>query len=261
MKKLKLKFSNSSGIILVLILLFSTELSQNIDRSMAANGSAQIYSCSSEKCIVNLSPVFEVLTNQGTAYRVSFSYKFHKRSKVFIKGLGFVSADSKLNYITYRKEIEFLKSHNGPSILKVPLENPIRLMGKKSIEFPDKTKFPETYRLGRWSHKSLFSENLFKVIDNTFPSGYRAYEENQRNYLISTYNELSGLQNNLYAQIALMISYIANADPQNLDFQVYFKTRERRSHTEWRDEIGYQTKNVVEKFVSKILDNLQEEIL
>ena len=59
------------------------------------------------------------------------------------------------------------------------------------------------------------------------------------------------------AVVALLVASPADANPNDLMFTMRFSARERRSHSEWRRELGADSRAAVQKFVQEVLGALQ----
>ncbi len=204
-----------------------------------------------------LSSAVEVPTTDGTVYKVSFEYAFRDRNTVYIDGVGTVPAHGRLGYLTSGNSIRFLDSFGGKPLYIIPIVDPVQMMGSEATDLPKETAFPEGYRQGTWISEKPFAIAALEVLDRFFPNGYRAYKRAERQFFLTTFAMLPPLDDRLTAKVAVLVSSPADADPRNLRFTLQFVARERRSHTEWRENLGDKAQGAVQNYVSDILKGLQ----
>ena len=222
--------------------------------SATAATNAQTVSAQSD---VKLGNAVEVPTTDGTLYKVAFEYAFRDRDTVYIDGVGTVPARGRLGYLTSGNSIRFLDSFGGKPLRVVPIVDPIQMMGSEATDLPKETAFPEGYRQGTWISDRPFAVAALEVLDRFFPNGYRAYRRAERQFFLTTFAALPPLDDRLTAQVAVLVSSPADADPRNVRFTMQFVARERRSHTEWRESLGEKTQSAVQNYVSDIFKGLQ----
>jgi hypothetical protein len=131
-------------------------------------------------------------------------------------------------------------------------------MGRPPVELPDESGFPSAYRSGSWLHSTSFQKNTSKILNKHFTSGYIVYESGGMSKFLTTYKKLSGMPERLFGEIAILISHSLNVTSNELYFHIHFKARERKSHTDWRNNITEATKNVAVRFTSDLLAELRE---
>lgn len=199
----------------------------------------------------------EVPAEDGVIYRVAYQYDFPERKTVYIDGVGTVPASGKLSYLTSGDAIQFRESFGGQTLRSVRIEDPVQLMGGETIDLPKESDFPEAYRQGHWAGERPFGAGAISVLDRFFPSGYRAYRRADRQEFLTMFATLPPVQGGVRAQVAVLVSSAANGDPHNLTFTVQYTARERRSHTEWRKELGDRTQLAVQAYVGEVLKALE----
>jgi hypothetical protein len=205
---------------------------------------------------VNVRSVFEVPSTEGILYRVNFSYSFPGRQTVNISDIGTVPASGNLGYLSRKREIQVLDARSNAILHRITLANPIRLMSERSLELPAPDAFPKSALFGRWRHSGSFSSNAVTVLGRHFELGFFPYELDGRNYIRTTYQPLRPLPERLQAEVAVLLSY-AKETKRPLDFAVRVKSRERRSHGEWREILSDRTVEALAKFRAQLIASLE----
>jgi hypothetical protein len=206
---------------------------------------------------VKVSTLVEVPAPEGPLYRVTYQYEFPERDTVFIDGIGTMPAHGELTYLLSAKSVRFLDAFGGRLLHTEPLEDPVRLMGGDTADLPREADFPEAYRQGRWAGTRLFADVVISVLDQYFPRGYRAYRRSDRQNFLTMFATLPPVSDRVTAAVAVLVSAPADANPNDVVFTLQFQGRERRSHTEWRNELGGDTEAAVQKFIREVLAALQ----
>jgi hypothetical protein len=206
---------------------------------------------------VKLNAAVEVPTDDGIVYRITLEYNFPNRGTVYVDGVGTVSAQGRLTYLCSGDEIRFLDSFGGATLRIVKIEDPTQFMGGDAPDLPRESDFPEGYRQGRWAGDRPFVMVALAVLDRFFPSGYRAYRRAEEQHFLTMFATLPGMSERVRAQVAVLVSLPANADPTNAAFTVRFSARERRSHSDWRKQLDDKTQAAVQSFVSGIVKALE----
>ena len=206
---------------------------------------------------VILGAVFKVAVNPNPLYRVSYSYDFPDRSQVYIRGVGTVGSKGSLSYLYSGEIVEFFDAPGGSALYVAKLERPITLMGAATPAIPEETQFPRESRRGRWRGQGPFAEKAFSVLEQYFHSGYRAFEKDTSVFYLTTYAKVSEAQDKTRTEVSVLLSYPATSDPRDVTFTLAFITRERRSHTDWREVTSDTSQKSAETFIDKLLDALQ----
>jgi hypothetical protein len=209
---------------------------------------------------VKLNAAVEMPTDDGVVYRVTYEYSFPNRDEIYIDGVGTVSAKGRLAYLCSGDEIRFLDSFGGQTLRIVKIEDPIQFMGGDAPELPRESDFPEGYRQGRWAGDRPFALVALGVLDRFFPNGYRAYRRSEEQQFLTMFATLPEVSERVRAQVAVLVSSPADADPNNVTFTVRFSARERRSHSEWRGQLGDKTQAAVQSFVGDVIKALESGV-
>lgn len=209
---------------------------------------------------VTVSMLIEVPTPEGLLFRVTYQYDFPGRDTVFIDGVGTMPARGELTYLLSGQSVRFLDAFGGRVLHTAPLDDPIRLMGGGTgtgADLPRETDFPEAYRQGRWAGTRPFADVVITVLDKYFPRGYRAYRRADRQNFLTMFATLPPVSDRVSAAVAVLVSAPAEANPNDVVFTMQFYGRERRSRTDWREDLGADTEAVVQKFVGEVLAAIQ----
>lgn len=206
---------------------------------------------------VTTKPVLRVAGGQHPLYRVSYSYNFPGRTQVYIGGVGTVGSKGSLEYLQSAETVEFFDVPGGNALYVIKLEHPITFMGSSTPAIPDEAKFPQESRRGHWHGAGPFAEKAFAVLEQHFPSGYRTFEKDTSVCYLTTYTETQETPDGTRTQVSVLISYAAKSNPEDVIFTIAFTTRERRSHTDWRDVTSDVARNSAESFVGGLLNELQ----
>jgi hypothetical protein len=163
-----------------------------------------------------------------------------------------------LSYLTPDTQIRFSESGGG-LIEAVDLKDATQLMGGPSIDTPARSEFPDNFRLGFWKEKTPFSIHAMKVLNQQFTSGLLSTisEVDGENVLITAYQAVSGLPEDLYGEVAVLVSHGDKSSNEELSFRVHWIAREKRKLTRWRSPVSEPTKQAAEAFVGKLLAALQ----
>ncbi len=207
---------------------------------------------------VDLRSVFEVPSTEGILYRVNFSYHFPGRESVRISDVGTVPASGSLGYLVRSREIQVFDPKTNAVLHRIALANPVRLMSDRSLELPAPDAFPKSALFGRWRHASSFSANAVAVLGRQFELGFFPYELDGQNYVRTTYQPLRPLPERLQAEVAVLLSYAKEAK-RPLEFSVRVKSRERRSHGEWRETLSDPTVQSLTKFRAELIAMLERQ--
>lgn len=202
-------------------------------------------------------PALEIATDEGPAYKVNFSYQAPGRKLVRLKGVGIVSAVGRMSYITSDPRIELLDPKTNEILASATVTDPVRMMGGAQFELPDLESFSEAYKTGRWLGETPFVDHANRVLNDAFRFGYRAFQQGDKHFLATTFTEVSGVQEPVTAEVALLIEYPTEADPNNTPFLVRLSARERRSHSDWRAQLTGVTKPLVADAFNKFVSRLQ----
>jgi len=197
-------------------------------------------------------------SNQGQLHSISFRYSFPGQDFIRISGLGDMPPTWELAYLTPDKEIRFFDMGGG-LLEAVDLKDATQVMGGSSTDTPTRSEFPDNFRLGFWNQKSPFSLHAMKVLNQQFTSGLlpTITDANGENVLITAYQPLSGLPEDLFGEVAILVSHADKSDNKELSFRVRWNAREKRKLTRWRTAVSEPTKQAAEAFVSKLLTALQ----
>jgi hypothetical protein len=208
--------------------------------------------------VFNMSPAVEFPTSQGTLlYRVKYEYAFDSYDNVFIDGIGELSADGELSYLTSGGPIRIYDTRGGKLLHSAAIIDPVRMMGGVDDDLPRESDFSEAYRQGNWSGVRPFADVALSILDHFFPNGYRANERENRQQFLTAFAKLPLSSERTTAQVAVLLSTPADADPHDLAFRLRFSARERRSHTGWRFELGLETEEALQAFVTRVIDSLE----
>jgi hypothetical protein len=201
-----------------------------------------------------------VPSNQGPVHSVSFSYSFADQESIRISGLGVMPPIGKLSYLTPDAQISF-SAADGKLLESVDLKDATQLMGSTSSDAPARSDFPENFRLGFWRERSPFSAHAMKVLNLQFASGLlpTITEADGENVLITAYHPLSGLPDDLYGEVAVLVSHRDRDRSGNneLPFRVRWNALEKRKLTRWRSPVSEPTKQAAEAFVANLIAALQ----
>jgi hypothetical protein len=217
-----------------------------------------VFAGAGEKSEVKINKLVEIKINNNIAYSVDYLYSFPERETIYVSSLGTVRAKGSFNYFTFEKQLEFLDAAGGRKLMVVLLDDPIRLMGGRSLDFPTDFDFPDAFRSGRWRYTKPFAERATDVLNNRFPSGHVVYANSGRNIYRTSYRSLPELPKRLHGKIAVQVSSPVDEENTTLEFRLQFSVRERRSHSEWRPA---ESKPVVEsahQFIDLLINDLQK---
>jgi hypothetical protein len=197
-------------------------------------------------------------SNEGQLHSVSFRYSFPRQDFIRISGLGKMHPTGELAYLTPDTEVRFFDMGGG-LLEAVDLKDATQVMGGSSTDTPARSEFADNFRLGFWKQKSPFSVHAMKVLNQQFTSGLlpTITDANGENVLITAYHPLSGLPEDLFGEVAVLVSHADKYANEELSFRVRWNAREKRKLTRWRTPISEPTKQAAEAFVSKLLAALQ----
>jgi hypothetical protein len=77
------------------------------------------------------------------------------------------------------------------------------------------------------------------------------------NSIVTTYDEITGSEKT-FIRLALMFSYPTDADPRNSDYQIRHLAQERRSKSDWRNDIKEESRTRIKTFLSGFIQKLEE---
>jgi hypothetical protein len=207
---------------------------------------------------VNIKSLVAISSPLGSLRSVAYSYKFPGRESIEIKGLGIVSATGSHQYLTDTSRIEFRDPNTKEVVLTVPLEKPLRVMGRDELSMPLESQFPKFSRVARWNQPGPFAERLATVLNRYFPSGFLVSESNRVNTVLTSYRSLEGVPEPEHGRVAVIVEQDPDQAPAGLQFRIRFTAQERRSHTDWRGISSETVKRSAEEFVGRLLEELQK---
>jgi hypothetical protein len=236
--------------------------------SFAVNANAQTNVLEGE---VNITARAEPIPNNQNKglYRIDLKYEFiaggefSQAANVYIEGLGSVPPKGEFVYLADKPVVIVRESAEGRILVQISLPVPAKIISlahimPSPIDVPEESNFPQTYRSGVWSYSASFQKVANTVLNKLFDDGYRAYDKDKVNYLLTTYASLEGLPGNLIAEISVLLSHPYNPGSNKFEYRVQFKVRERRIKSgNWRNELSEETKRVSEKFIKDLLEELQ----
>ncbi|MEN3333254.1 MAG: hypothetical protein V7641_2619 [Blastocatellia bacterium] len=194
-------------------------------------------------------------------YKVNYSYEFKGLDSVYIEGFGSVPAKGRFTYFTEDSNIRFKESAQGRILTVISLlGSEVNTSSTTEADFPEESQFTLTYRSGLWPYSSSFQKAINKVINQSFPSGYKAFEANNINYYQTTYVSLRDLPENLIAEIAVLFSHPYEVKARQFAFHIQFVAREKRVQSgRWRYELSQETQTSSERFIDEFIKKLSEE--
>jgi hypothetical protein len=133
------------------------------------------------------------------------------------------------------------------------------MMGRTSVQLPDESDFEPAYRIGRWTSSASFQINTSRILNRHFTTGYFVYESGGISKFLTTYHSLQGMPERMHGEVAVLILHPFDIGPNEFSFHILYKARERKSHTDWRDDITQVTRKAAERFTSQLLAELKEE--
>ena len=95
------------------------------------------------------------------------------------------------------------------------------------------------------------------VLDKYFHAGYQTYEKDSSVFYLSTYTDVPQSEESTFVEVSVLLAQPKKGDSQPLPFTVAFTARERRSHTDWRNELSESSRKNAEAFVDQILSALE----
>lgn len=205
---------------------------------------------------VTVSLVKEVRTSQNTTlYEVAYDYEFKERPSVYIKGLGVVQPRGQFRYLTPDSELEFrTAADDGEVITKVKLEVTVSTAGSPLTDAPDESDFPPDWKGGTWNSSALFPERVTAVLNNY--SSLRVLGIGPINSYVTRYIPLTGLPQNRFAEVAVVVSHPFDPNNRNFSFRVRYLGRERRSGTDWRP-LTQELRPRADEFVNRLIQEIQ----
>lgn len=210
--------------------------------------------------VAKASSVIEKNISDGTtAYEVSYSYEFTRRSSVYITGIGLSEPKGSLNYIIFEPVIEFRESPDGAILAKLLLKETGRAMGDDSTDLPKESEFSANVRSGTWKGPGIFSSAAINVIQKYFPLGYSPRNKNATEYYITTYRGLDVPDVQLRSQIALNVSHPYDKTNKEFSYHVQFVARDKpRMSSTYRygDDRSQETLDAAATFVNQVMSEL-----
>ena len=200
-------------------------------------------------------------SNNELVYKISYSYDFVARSTVFIDNVGLVPARGRLAYFSYDSNITFRESRVERELLIVSLlGRGVYTSVGPAPDFPDESDFPKSYRSGIWVFSSSFQIVTNDVLNQAFPSGYKAYSANNLNYSQTTFARLRNLPVNLIGEIAILVSHPYDVRDKKFEYHIQFLVREKRIQSaKWRYESSDETRQAAEVFIDNLIRKLELE--
>lgn len=169
--------------------------------------------------------------------RIHYSYRFEKRSSVYIAELGEVPASGEFEYVSKQPRITFLESLDPEAVITfVDVKKTANTRGDPIPSFPSFRDFPPTpVVVGRLSRNGAFFDNAQRAFRDAFGAHYDPDEvRNGVRYLITDYAQINGPSPNLKVQVAVMVS---NPEPfgDGTGFRIRWIAREKNKlEDDWR---------------------------
>ena len=194
-------------------------------------------------------------------FKVSFKYDFKRREQIYIDGIGAAPAKGAFTYFTNDSDVVFKDSAQGRRLALISLMGPeVYTSASFGPDFPDESQLSSVYRSGKWSYASSFTATANRIINQFFPSGYRAYETNDISHYQTTYASLRGLPANLIGQVSVLLSHPYDAKSGEFDYHIQFVVREKRVQSgKWRYELSQETNAAAELFLNNLVGKFDEE--
>jgi hypothetical protein len=150
--------------------------------------------------------------NQGqrpqAGCRVHYSYRFERRTTVYITELGEAPATGEFEYVTKEPRVTFQASADGNVLAFIKVHETALTRGDPIPNFPAFRDFPVTPIIsGRLKQNVIFPERMQYLLSNLFHSGYDPDEiRNGVRYFITGYRPIKSPHPNLSIEVAVMIS-------------------------------------------------------
>ena len=211
---------------------------------------------SAQEAPVRLEEVFQVNTSIGPLYRVSYQYAFAGLDTIAVSDLGSVPASGKLTYLTSLETIEFRDPRTNALLHSASLKDATKVMSARRLAMPNAEDFPEAATFGFWKRKEDFAGRALQVLNEFFDLGVRPYPQGKEQFIVTTYRQLDPMPQRLQAEVAVMVRFSMQS-PQPLRFAVHLTARERRSHSDWQEELSKETVTAIGAFRARLLSRLE----
>jgi hypothetical protein len=208
--------------------------------------------------------------NGRTLYTLSYRYDFHSRDKIFLQEFGNIEAKGELSYLSPSKVVEFWSRDRKEKLATVEFRETAASRSGEHEEIPPLEVFLPVNGTGIQTFHQLGYElpwpinvptqlNILKVVDKCYPTGARAWIENDTQYLETSFRPLGSLPRGIFGRVALLISFpiVPNSDPYSIEVQAAIQERLRLE--DWRyDNISPATFDSAKIFVVSFARDLEK---
>src|SRR5262249_34965196 len=145
-----------------------------------------------------------------------------------ISGIGKTSSRGTLTYLSEDDIITFASPASHAIVTTIPIVPNVALASGTVPDLPTPAQFPDQGKPGQWQG-SDFPTHIFSILNSRFGALWVIQSSAAIKY-VSAYHRLSGLPQNVLAEVAVQIAY----SPSNSRFDLYFLCRESRAKSdEW----------------------------
>jgi hypothetical protein len=196
--------------------------------------------------------------NEQPLYTLSYHFEFDNRDQIFLQEFGNIEARGELCYLTRSKVVEFWSRDKKEKLTTVEFQETAASRGDAD-KMPALTEFLTAKRTLAWPKKLPAKLNILKVVNTHYPSGARAWIENESQYFETLYEPLGSLPKGILGRVALLMSFpnAPNSDPYDIDVQTAIQ--ERRRLEDWHsDNVSPETSSSAETFLALFAADLEK---
>lgn len=196
--------------------------------------------------------------NGQPLYTLAYRFDFQNRDKIFVQDFGNIDASGELTYLSPSKIVEFWSRDRKEKLATVELQETAASRSGEAEEMPALKEFLPVKRKSPWPQNLPAQVNILKVVYQNYPTGARAWIENDTQYFETLFKPLGSLPKRVLGQIALLITFptAPNSNPYDIDVQAAIQ--ERRRLEDWRsDNISPETSSSAETFLGLFVADLE----
>jgi len=199
------------------------------------------------------------ILNGKPLYTLSYHFDFQNRDKIFLQEFGNIEASGELSYMSPSKVVEFWSRDQKEKLATVEFQETGASRATEVDEMPSPKVFLPVTRQSSWPKNLSAQTKILKVVSQHYPTGARAWIENDTQYFETLFEPLGSLPRRILGQIALLISFptAPNSDPYNINVQAAIQ--ERRRLEDWRsNNISPETTSSAETFLGLFVADLEK---
>jgi len=197
--------------------------------------------------------------NGQPLYTLSYHFDFRNRDNIFLSEFGNIETSGELSYMSPSKVVEFWSRDRKEKLATVEFQETGAPKGTEVDEVPPLKVFLSVMRKSLWPKNLPAQTNILKLVSQHYPTGARAWIENDTHYFETLFTPLGSLPRGILGHIALLISFptTPNSDPYNVNLQAAIQ--ERRRLEDWRsDNISPETTSSAETLLSSFVADLDK---